>query len=151
MSRRLWIVVLGALLLSAAGSGVGAQDFEVRAYVRPQTGITDDRPFQLIIHVEGTTSPKVTAPRIPKLENLRVASGPQQNSQFSWSNGKQAAQLQLIYTLIAVGPGLADVGPTENFGWMPGPAKWLLILLMLVGRLEVYTVLALFLPQTWKR
>jgi hypothetical protein len=113
VSRRLCIVVLGALLLGAAGSGVGAQDFEVRAYVRPQTGITDDRPFQLIIHVEGTTSPKVTAPRIPKLENLRVTGGPQQNSQFSWSNGKQAAQLQLIYTLIAAGPGPARIPALE--------------------------------------
>lgn len=50
-----------------------------------------------------------------------------------------------------VGPGLADVGPTDSFGWMPPTAKWALILLMLLGRLEIYTVLALFLPQTWKR
>lgn len=50
-----------------------------------------------------------------------------------------------------VGPGLADVGPGDNFGWMPVPAKWVLIFLMLFGRLEIYTVLALFLPETWKR
>lgn len=53
--------------------------------------------------------------------------------------------------LTNVGPGLGDVGPTDSFGWIPGPAKWFLIFLMLLGRLEVYTVLALFLPQTWKR
>jgi trk system potassium uptake protein TrkH len=50
-----------------------------------------------------------------------------------------------------VGPGLADIGPMDNFGWMPVPAKWILIFLMLLGRLEIYTVLALFLPETWKR
>lgn len=50
-----------------------------------------------------------------------------------------------------VGPGLGDVGPTEHFGWMPEPAKWMLVFLMLLGRLEIYTVLALFLSQTWKR
>lgn len=50
-----------------------------------------------------------------------------------------------------VGPGLGAVGPTEHFGWMPDPAKWALVFLMLLGRLEIYTVLALFLSQTWKR
>ncbi len=50
-----------------------------------------------------------------------------------------------------VGPGLGMLGPTENFGWLAASAKWILTFLMLVGRLELYTVLALFLPQTWKR
>jgi trk system potassium uptake protein TrkH len=53
--------------------------------------------------------------------------------------------------LTNVGPGLARVGPTDNFAWMPAGAKWLLTFLMLVGRLEVYTVLALFWPRTWRR
>ena len=53
--------------------------------------------------------------------------------------------------LTNVGPGLADVGPTDSFAWMPRAAKWALTFLMLMGRLEVYTILALFLPQTWKR
>ena len=53
--------------------------------------------------------------------------------------------------LANVGPGLGLVGPTDNFAHMPDAAKWLLVLLMLLGRLELYTILALFLPQTWKR
>ncbi|MEZ5064828.1 MAG: TrkH family potassium uptake protein [bacterium] len=53
--------------------------------------------------------------------------------------------------LANVGPGLANVGPTDNFAWMGASAKWLLTGLMLVGRLEIYTVLALLLPSTWKR
>lgn len=50
-----------------------------------------------------------------------------------------------------VGPGLGDVGATDNYGWLSGPALGVLSFLMLVGRLEIYTVLLLFLPQTWKR
>lgn len=50
-----------------------------------------------------------------------------------------------------VGPGFAAIGPFDNFAWFDPVAKWLLILLMLVGRLEIYTVLVLFLPATWKR
>jgi trk system potassium uptake protein TrkH len=53
--------------------------------------------------------------------------------------------------LANVGPGLGLLGPTEHFGWLHPMAKWILTFLMLLGRLELYTVLALFLPQTWRR
>ena len=50
-----------------------------------------------------------------------------------------------------VGPGLNKVGPTSNFGWMPDSAKWILSLVMLIGRLEIYTVVVLLLPDFWKK
>jgi trk system potassium uptake protein TrkH len=53
--------------------------------------------------------------------------------------------------LANVGPGLGLVGPLDHFAWMPGLAKWVLVALMLIGRLEVYTVLAIVLPLTWRR
>ena len=46
-----------------------------------------------------------------------------------------------------VGPGLGDsIGPTGNFGSLPETAKWLLSLGMLLGRLELFTVLVMFSP-----
>lgn len=50
-----------------------------------------------------------------------------------------------------IGPGLGDVGPTDNYGGLPALAKWLLALLMLLGRLELFTVLVLFTPDFWRR
>lgn len=51
-----------------------------------------------------------------------------------------------------VGPGLGDViGPDGNFSPLPDLAKWLLALAMLVGRLELFTVLVLILPRFWQR
>lgn len=50
-----------------------------------------------------------------------------------------------------VGPGLGAVGPTDNFGWLPDHGKFALTFLMLCGRLELYTVLLLFLPAFWRR
>lgn len=50
-----------------------------------------------------------------------------------------------------VGPGLGGVGPTESYAWMPGTAKVTLTLLMLLGRLEIYTILILFHPEFWRR
>jgi len=50
-----------------------------------------------------------------------------------------------------IGPGLGNVGPTDNYGWMSNSALTVMSFLMLVGRLEIYTVLLLFHPDTWKR
>ena len=49
-----------------------------------------------------------------------------------------------------VGPSFAGLGPTDNYGWMSSPALAVLSFLMLVGRLEIYTVLLLFHPELWK-
>jgi len=49
-----------------------------------------------------------------------------------------------------IGPGLGNVGPTDNYGWMSNSALTVMSFLMLVGRLEIFTVLLLFHPETWK-
>ncbi|MBN1842957.1 MAG: TrkH family potassium uptake protein [Deltaproteobacteria bacterium] len=54
-------------------------------------------------------------------------------------------------TIGNIGPGLGLVGPTDNFAHIPLLGKWLLILCMLVGRLEIYTVLVLFVPEFWRK
>jgi trk system potassium uptake protein TrkH len=48
-----------------------------------------------------------------------------------------------------VGPGLGAVGPTANYSTVPTVGKWLLIFMMLLGRLELYSPLVLFLKRTW--
>ncbi|GHC16257.1 TrkH family potassium uptake protein [Aidingimonas halophila] len=48
-----------------------------------------------------------------------------------------------------LGPGLGDV--TANYGDIPDMAKWILVLAMLLGRLEIFTVLVLFTPAFWRR
>ncbi len=50
-----------------------------------------------------------------------------------------------------IGPGYGTVGPTENFAHLPAMAKWILSLCMLIGRLEIYTVIILFVPEFWKK
>jgi len=50
-----------------------------------------------------------------------------------------------------IGPGLARVGPAANYAWMPDLAKLVLGALMLLGRLEIYTVLVLLQPEFWRR
>ncbi|AGA90037.1 potassium uptake protein, TrkH family [Thioflavicoccus mobilis 8321] len=47
-----------------------------------------------------------------------------------------------------LGPGLADVGP--HYQSLPDAAKWILCLAMLLGRLEIFTLLVLFAPSFWR-
>ena len=56
-----------------------------------------------------------------------------------------------VASLGNIGPGLGEVGPTDNYAPMPALAKWILTVFMLMGRLEVYTVIVLFSPDTWRK
>ncbi len=49
-----------------------------------------------------------------------------------------------------IGPGLNGVGSIENYSWIPIPGKWVLIACMLLGRLEIFTVMIVFRPSFWK-
>ena len=57
----------------------------------------------------------------------------------------------LISCLGGVGPGLGIVGPAGNYADIPEFSKWFLSFIMLVGRLELFTVLLLFTPTFWKK
>lgn len=53
-------------------------------------------------------------------------------------------------TINNIGPGFAEVGPTQNFSIFNGPTTWVLIFDMLLGRLEMFPLLILFHPELWK-
>lgn len=50
-----------------------------------------------------------------------------------------------------VGPGLGALGPMGNFSILPDAAKWVLSILMLMGRLELFTVILILSPYFWRR
>jgi trk system potassium uptake protein len=61
------------------------------------------------------------------------------------------AMSSAVTALGNVGPGLGDiVGPAGNFSALPDTAKWILSFAMLLGRLELFTVLVLFTPTFWR-
>jgi trk system potassium uptake protein TrkH len=68
------------------------------------------------------------------------------------------AEIDIVTTVTAVasslgnvGPGLGDVGPTGNYLGVPWAGKWLLVSLMIVGRLEILPILILFNREVWRR
>jgi len=49
-----------------------------------------------------------------------------------------------------IGPALGDFGPTDNYALLPDVGKWMLTFCMLLGRLEIFTILVLFSRTFWK-
>lgn len=56
-----------------------------------------------------------------------------------------------IACITNAGPGLGAVGPADNYGALSGLQKWMCAAVMLLGRLEIFTVFILFTPDYWKK
>lgn len=57
----------------------------------------------------------------------------------------------MVTCISDVGPGLGSIGPAYSFSEIPSFSKWFLAIVMLVGRLELFTVLVIFTPVFWKK
>lgn len=57
----------------------------------------------------------------------------------------------MLSSLSCVGPAFGELGPAGNYANLPIFAKWFLSAVMLVGRLELFTVLVIFTPVFWKK
>ena len=62
-----------------------------------------------------------------------------------------SAAAATIATMGNIGPGLGSVGPIDNYTHVPTLGKFILCFCMLLGRLELYTVLVLFAPELWRK
>lgn len=70
--------------------------------------------------------------------------------------GVMATGVDQVTAWSTVGSALNNLGPalgeaSGNYGELPDLAKWILVLAMLLGRLEIFTVLVLFTPAFWRR
>lgn len=68
-----------------------------------------------------------------------------------WMNGLDSTLSAVATSLGNIGPGFGQIGPMENFSGLSIGAKWFLSFLMLLGRLELFTILVLLTPAFWKR
>jgi trk system potassium uptake protein TrkH len=74
-----------------------------------------------------------------------------------WSTGAHSLENKLIdsagavaATLNNIGPGLGVVGPTENYSSFSSPSKLIFTVLMMLGRLELFSIMVLVLPGFWR-
>ena len=57
----------------------------------------------------------------------------------------------VVASLMNVGPGFGGVGPSQNYAFLSDTGKYFLSWNMLVGRLEMFSALVVFLPAFWKK
>jgi hypothetical protein len=109
--RRLLVAIVA--VLSAGSLAAAADDVHVTASVFPQGKITETTQVRLVIRIDGSSIPDVSAPQLPPMKNLRVTGGPQtaRNSSYSFDNGRIASSssLSLTYFLTPSGTGSAEI------------------------------------------
>ena len=62
-----------------------------------------------------------------------------------------SASTSAASALMNIGPGLGTVGPTDNYAHILPVGKWVLCFCMLMGRLELYTLLVILTPMAWRK
>jgi len=104
-------------LVMAGAHPVVAEDRVVRARIEPGGRITDSQTIRLVVEVEGGDFAEISVPRLPPLRNLKVVSGPSTSQssvfQFDGTTSRQVMTSQLVYGLIAEGPGPAEIPEIE--------------------------------------
>ena len=56
-----------------------------------------------------------------------------------------------VACMFNIGPGFGSVGPAENYAHLPALSKWVLMVCMVAGRLEFYTLIVILTPGFWKK
>lgn len=84
------------------------------------------------------------------LGTLVVASIPMEMPAGMEDQALITAATAVLATLNNIGPGLAAIGPYENYSFMPEATKLILSFFMILGRLEFYAVVVLFVPSFWR-
>lgn len=151
----LWMYFLANVLASSGSTGGGIKG--VRAIVLFKFSL---REMTLLLHPKAVRTVKVNSRSIPERMALTVlaflfvyfmtivlftflmmATGLDFMSAFTG----------MIACITNAGPGLGSIGPASNYASLSDIQKWLCTIVMLLGRLEIFTVLVLLTPAYWKK
>ena len=151
----LWMFFLSNVLASSGSMGGGIKN--VRALVLFKFSL---REMLILLHPRAVRTVKVNNRSIPDRMALTVMSFIfiYFMTVIVFSFLLMAAGLDFLSAFTAViacitnaGPGLGAVGPSHNYAALSDVQKWLCTAVMLLGRLEIFTVLILFTPAYWKK
>lgn len=151
----LWLLFLGSFATCSGSTGGGIK--MIRAIVLYRQIYRD---MARMLHPNAIIPVKVAGQRVPGTVIVGVLA-----FFFLWIATLVVATLLLTATgldpvtalsaatatLSNIGPGLNEVGPASNFSGLSDPQTWICTLVMLLGRLELFTVLVLFTPAFWRR
>jgi trk system potassium uptake protein TrkH len=150
----LWLLFLGTFAACSGSTGGGIR--MIRAIVLYRQIYRD---MVRMLHPNAITPVKVAGQVIPGRTIFGVLA-----FFFAWIATLVVATLVLagsglppltalsaaVASLCNIGPGLHEVGPAANFASLSDPQVWICTVTMLLGRLEIFTVLILFTPAYWR-
>ena len=151
----LWMFFLSNVLASSGSMGGGIKN--VRGLVMFKFSV---REMMILLHPRAVRTVKVNGRSIQERMALAVMSFIfiYFMTVVIFSFLMMAAGLDFLSAFTAViacitnaGPGLGAVGPEHNYAVLSDVQKWLCATVMLLGRLEIFTVLILFTPAYWKK
>jgi trk system potassium uptake protein TrkH len=151
----LWILFLGTFLSSSGSTGGGVKMIRAMVLFRQVY-----REFSRLAHPGAIVPLKIGGMPIPAQVIFAVLA-----FFFAWiaalvtmtlvlaASGLDAmtAFSAVVATLSNIGPGLQQVGPAANYAGLTDFQTWVLAFAMLLGRLELFTLLIVFAPAFWRR
>lgn len=151
----LWMFFLANILANAGSTGGGIKT--IRAIVLFKFSL---REMMLLLHPNAVRTVKVNGNSIPERMALTVLAFifVYFMTVVLFTFLMMLTGLDFISALTAIiacitnaGPGLGSVGPASNYALLSDGQKWLCTMVMLLGRLEVFTVFILFTPAYWRK
>ena len=151
----LWMFFLSNLLASSGSMGGGIKN--VRALVLFKFSL---REVVLLLHPHAVRTVKINKRSIPDRTALTILAfiSVYFITVVLFTFLMMATGLDFMSAFTAViacitnaGPGLGEVGPASNYALLTDSQKWFCTMVMLLGRLEIFTVLVLLTPAYWKK
>jgi trk system potassium uptake protein TrkH len=150
------VILIGLMFVGAMGGSTGGGFKVVRAIVLAKHTVAN---FRLVIHPRAVIVHRLGGKPIGEDILLNVvgffalyvvthAAGTLLLAAMGYDFVTSASAA--IAAMSSIGPGLGLVGPASHYGDLLPGAHLVLSALMLLGRLEFYTLLILFIPETWK-
>ncbi len=150
-----WLIFLSCITCSTGSTGGGIKMFRTLLLVRQAR-----RELKLLVHPSAIIPIRIGGQAIPDrvaysvlafiflyfgtilvLTFAMLATGLDLVSSFS----------SIVGSVNNVGPGLGAVGPSTNFAGLTDTQTWICTLAMLIGRLEIFSVLVLFTATFWRK
>ena len=151
----IWMLFLTSITCSTGSTGGGVKMFRTLLLAR-----TAGRELKLLVHPSAVWPVRIGGRPVPErigdsvlafiflyfvtvvtLTFLMLLTGLDFDSSFS----------AIVASINNAGPGLAAVGPVHNFASLTDIQTWICVAAMLVGRLEIFSVLVLFSPTFWRK
>ncbi len=151
------VMLLGLMFVGAMGGSTGGGFKVVRAVVVAQHALGEIRK---VLHPRAIFVPRLgTKPvrgdvvlNVMAFLGLYVAThGIGTMLLAALGSDLVTATSAALSAMSSIGPGLGAVGPSSHYGDLAWASQLVLVALMLLGRLEFYTLLVLFLPETWRK